>query len=365
MERLKSLKVARARGGHPLYLTVRDTLRQAIESGVFKPGQRMPSTKQLSQYMEVSLVTAHRALQELVGSGVLQRSQGRGTFVHEHFRDRLRTTGVERVGVILHSGVSITDFHYAQVMEGVRAAAAGLSLDLVLLRLGEDVRKECGGYLMVGATSEQFRSIAASGRRPIVAIDSDVPASDRIGSVQMDHAAMVGLAVDHLAELGHTSIGYVGPDREHVPGGRALWEGFVAACGTHGIELRAEHLLLAPSWQLDERELMALIQMLGNPDRPSAVFAAGYGFVMDVYQAAAAAGVGIPSQISLVGADDPPSAPYLSPPLTTLRQPLVELGRSAMQMLVQLIDQPQTPAHKLFLPAELVVRQSTAPIDGR
>jgi DNA-binding LacI/PurR family transcriptional regulator len=362
MERLKSLKVTRSRSGHPLYLTVRDTLREAIESGVFQPGQRMPSTKQLSQYMEVSLVTAHRALQELVGSGVLQRSQGRGTFVHEHFRDRLRAGGVVRVGVILHSGVSIADFRYGQIIEGIRAAAAGISADLVLLRLGEDIRNECSGYLLVGPTTEQLRGVlAASRRRPIVAIDSDAAVNERLGSVQMDHFAMALQAVAHLAGLGHRSIGYVGPDEEHVPNGRERWNGFVAACLKHDIDLQSQHILRVPSWQLDERELMALMRMLSVPERPSAVFAAGYGFVMDLYQAAAASGVNIPSQVSLVGVDDPPSAPYLAPPLTTLRQPLVELGRSAMQMLVELIDHPQSPGRKQLLAAELVVRQSTAP----
>src|SRR4051794_13909457 len=71
--------------GRPLYLTARDAVREAVDAGIYCPGEQMPSTKELSEQLEVSLVTAHRALQELVGNGVLQRSQGRGTFVHHKY----------------------------------------------------------------------------------------------------------------------------------------------------------------------------------------------------------------------------------------------------------------------------------------
>src|SRR4026208_654338 len=86
MATVRELKAVSPQPGRPLYLTVRDVVREAIDSGLFSPGEQMPSTKELSEQMEVSLVTTHRALQELVASGVLQRSQGKGTFVHQrHF----------------------------------------------------------------------------------------------------------------------------------------------------------------------------------------------------------------------------------------------------------------------------------------
>ena len=65
------LKPVVAQPGQPLYQTVKQTVREAIDSGVFRPGEQMPSTKQLSETLSVSLVTAHRALQELVMAGVL------------------------------------------------------------------------------------------------------------------------------------------------------------------------------------------------------------------------------------------------------------------------------------------------------
>src|SRR4051812_40070821 len=88
--------------GRPLYLTARDAVRDAIEAGVFVPGEQMPSTKELSERLRVSLVTAHRALQELVASGILQRSQGRGTFVHERYAERKNAMTDTRIGLVFH-----------------------------------------------------------------------------------------------------------------------------------------------------------------------------------------------------------------------------------------------------------------------
>ena len=70
---VKTLKPIAPQPGRPLYITARDAVREAIDTGIFTPGEQMPSTKELSSQLSVSLVTAHRALQELVTTGVLSR----------------------------------------------------------------------------------------------------------------------------------------------------------------------------------------------------------------------------------------------------------------------------------------------------
>src|SRR4051794_30865268 len=117
----QDLKPVKSQPGRPLYLAVRDAVREAIDAGVFRPGEQIPSTKRLSQTLAVSLVTAHRALQELVSSGVLERSQGRGTFVHQRYGDR--TISGARVGLVLHADASLADLYHSQILEGIRQAA--------------------------------------------------------------------------------------------------------------------------------------------------------------------------------------------------------------------------------------------------
>ncbi|MEA2707826.1 MAG: hypothetical protein QOF78_427, partial [Phycisphaerales bacterium] len=151
----KVLKAVKPQPGRPLYSTVRDVLRDAIDRGVFIPGQQMPSTKDLSEQLAVSLVTAHRALQELVTAGVLQRAQGRGTFVHEKYPERKNTISEFRVGLLFHSDASLADYYHSQMLEGVHRAAHEVGADLLLLRFGEDVRNECNGYLLVNPYPEE------------------------------------------------------------------------------------------------------------------------------------------------------------------------------------------------------------------
>src|SRR5215210_1964796 len=171
MSAFPSLKPVTAQAGRPLYVAARDAVRSAIDQGVFTPGQQMPSTKQLSEQLSVSLVTAHRALQELVTSGVLQRSQGKGTFVHQRYFDR-KTAIDTRIGLVFHREASIGDYYHGQIFEGVRQAAQSLSVDLILLRFGEDVRNECNGYLFVNPLPDELEQFGGDSnrRQPVLVV---------------------------------------------------------------------------------------------------------------------------------------------------------------------------------------------------
>ena len=147
MATIEALTQVSSQPGRPLYLSVRDAVRTAIDTGVFQPGQQMPSTKLLSEQMSVSLVTAHRAMRELVASGVLRRTQGKGTFVHQSYFEKDRDVSLCRLGL----GFSSRSFHcrllpLARCFEGVRQAANELAVDLMLLRFDEDLRNECGRF---------------------------------------------------------------------------------------------------------------------------------------------------------------------------------------------------------------------------
>src|SRR5688500_112503 len=151
--------------GRPLYETVKDALCAAIDAGVFAPGEQIPNTKFLSEQLGVSLVTAHRALQEMVTSGVLERSQGRGTFVHSRYVQRRQIAASRRVGLVFHREASLADYYHGQILEGVHQAAGTLMVDLVMLRFGEDIRNECNGYLFVNPFPEDMEKIGADLKR--------------------------------------------------------------------------------------------------------------------------------------------------------------------------------------------------------
>jgi len=360
MPQVKELKPVPGEPGRPLYLCVRDAVREAIDSGIFRPGEQMPSTKELSEQLSVSLVTTHRALQELVTSGVLQRSQGKGTFVHQRYFDRSRTLSDCRLGLVFHSESSLADYYHSQILEGVRQAAQSLAVDLVLLRFGEDVRNECNGYLFVNPLPSEVDALTSQMRRkhPVLIVGAS-STSKQIRSIDVDNVDLARQAVNHLVSLGHSSIGYVGGGGDDVSNSRDRWSGFSEALRQHELSPRQQSIVRGASWRLDEAERIALIRALSSPTRPTAVFAAGYYFALDAYGAASTVGLRVPEELSIVGVDDPPSAAHLSPPLTTLRQPLVQLGHAAVTALHNQIHSDQSDWASRTLAAELVVRRSS------
>jgi LacI family transcriptional regulator len=104
-------------------------------------------------------------------------------------------------------------------------------------------------------------------------------------------------------------------------------------------------------------------KLLRQQEPPTAIFAGNDSIALGVIEAARCLGVQVPSQLSVVGFDDAPAALMVTPNLTTVRQPLREIGETATQLLIQYVREPETAqARTTLLPPELVVRGSTAPV---
>ena len=101
-------------------------------------------------------------------------------------------------------------------------------------------------------------------------------------------------------------------------------------------------------------------ELLDLDDRPTAIFAGSDQQALGVYEAARRRGLLIPEDLSVVGFDDLPVARWLSPPLTTVRQPLIEMGRVAAEMLGHLIEGSRLRSQRMELSTDLLVRESTA-----
>ncbi|HKS99174.1 MAG TPA: LacI family DNA-binding transcriptional regulator [Rugosimonospora sp.] len=170
-------------------------------------------------------------------------------------------------------------------------------------------------------------------------------------------------ATRHLLELGHRRIALLGGP-EKILCSRARHDGYHAAMDAAGVPVdprlvRHGDFHVAEGLQ-QGRALLAL------PDRPTAVFAANDLQAFGLYEAAREARVRIPDELSVVGFDDLPVAAWVGPPLTTIRQPLVEMAGTATKLVLALARHEQPPGHttRLELATSLVVRQSTAPPGG-
>ncbi|MCA9955048.1 MAG: substrate-binding domain-containing protein, partial [Anaerolineales bacterium] len=165
-------------------------------------------------------------------------------------------------------------------------------------------------------------------------------------------------ATRYLIELGHRRIGIVTGWMDMVSA-RDRLQGYQAALADAGIPFSDELLFHGDFSQPGGFSGGTHLLELAEP--PTAVFASNDIAAMGVIEAARAKGLQVPRDLSVVGFDDIPMAALLSPKLTTVRQPLQEMGRSATQMLVNLLRNPDETPESIIFPTELVIRETAVP----
>jgi LacI family transcriptional regulator len=193
--------------------------------------------------------------------------------------------------------------------------------------------------------------------RNIVLVDEDIPGVNvpRV-FVENEHGAW--LAARHLIEAGHRDIALIGGP-EGLLSVRERLAGFRRAMHEHGLRVRSGWELLGEySREFGRR---ALERLLDAPRRPTAILACSDYIAVGVLKAARERGMSLPRDISLVGFDDMPFAELVDPPLTTVRQPVAEMGRIACERLLAILNGSEaSPLTRL--PVELIIRQSVAPL---
>lgn len=182
-----------------------------------------------------------------------------------------------------------------------------------------------------------------------------------VPSVRMDDVHAAEEITNLLLSLGHQRIAFIkGPPDQSASGLR--YQGFVNALRAHGLQPDPD--LIQPGAFTFASGRDAAHQLLSRRQRPTAVFASNDDMALGVLAAAQRLGLAVPNELSVAGFDDSPTAALVWPPLTTVRQPVAEMARTAVEMLVS-VQRPdmasagdEADLHKV-LPHELVVRDST------
>jgi LacI family transcriptional regulator len=265
-----------------------------------------------------------------------------------------------------------------EVLQGVLDAAAALGVAVVVSIRTPGTRRADSGRPAAWASE-----LAASGRRAVIAVVDDLTSADLtalsrarlplvvIDPVNLPHAdvASVGstnftgglTAAQHLLELGHRRIGYIGGAVTSACN-QARLGGFRAAMEAAGAPVPAGYVRFGQFLHADGVTQGG--ELLDLPEPPTAVFAGSDETAVGVMEAARARGLRIPEDLSVVGFDDTQIARLSSPALTTVRQPLQEMGKVALRTAMQLASDESVDSHHVELATELVLRQSTAPAPG-
>lgn len=189
---------------------------------------------------------------------------------------------------------------------------------------------------------------------PLVLIGQH-PYLEGIVSVDVDNREGARNAVNHLIGLGHCRIATIsGPLQMTAALDRR--DGYKQALLAAAIPISAE--LQAEGDFTQEGGYTAMQRLLALPSRPSAVFVASDMMALGALRAIADAGLRVPDDVAVVGFDDLPGAVYASPPLTTVHQPIGEMGAMAVRMLIDQIEQREPAQPLVLLPTSLAVRVS-------
>ncbi|MGO1410221.1 MULTISPECIES: LacI family DNA-binding transcriptional regulator [unclassified Microbacterium] len=268
-------------------------------------------------------------------------------------------------------GVLVAEFEpfALQLLQGVSEALSETAYDVLAYagavssgsHLGWENRSlsRLGGTLIDGAIVVTPTVHLPETNMPIVAID---PHRGPTGPATVDTDNLRGgrEATEHLISLGHRRIAHL-RGRGDLESARLREQGYREALRAAGIEV--DQTLIAEGGYRQPAAGDGAAALFDAADPPTAIFAANDLSAIETMRVAAERGLRVPDDVSIVGFDDVPEAAAATPPLTTVRQPLAAMGRSAVDLLVRMIDDDAEPTH-IRMSADLVVRGSTLSRSG-
>jgi LacI family transcriptional regulator len=214
-----------------------------------------------------------------------------------------------------------------------------------------------GVILVTTRLGEQQVGQLRSAGIPLVVIDpANTPPPD-VPSVGATNWAGGLAATEHLLSLGHRRVGAITGPADFLCS-LARVDGYRSALERAGVTF--DQSLVRYGDFEHEGGFARAVELLELPDPPTGIFAGSDQQAFGVYEAARQHGLRIPEDLSVVGFDDLPVARWASPPLTTVRQPLAEMGGAAAQMLGELIQGLPLRTNRMELSTELIIRESTA-----
>jgi LacI family transcriptional regulator len=180
-----------------------------------------------------------------------------------------------------------------------------------------------------------------------------------ISAATGDDRRGIGLAVEHLAGLGHRRIAHIAGPRD-ISTGYDRYEGYREGLARAGLEANREDVVVTEAFT-EEQGARACRALLESGSPATAIAAGNDLLALGCYDVLAERGLRCPEDISVVGFNDMPFADRFQPPLTTIRIPHYAIGATAAELMLELLANPEAPPRDVALPAELMVRGSTAP----
>lgn len=332
--------------------------RKTIAEIAAKAGVSIPTVSRvLNNRPDVAPDTRERVEQVIKESG----------FIHSRVKNALK----ESSGIIDMLVPDLAQLYSVEIVSGVEDVLERTELRLALSLTHNSLQFEQRWLAKVidGATDGAILVLAHGQSKRL-----DMLLRNKIPFVVVDHRGELGAdvpsvgatnwlggrtATEYLLSLGHSRIAIISGDstlrcsRDRIAGYRAAME-------DAGVEVIPEYI--RPGAFVQQTGFEQTCALLDLPEPPTAIFAGSDSQAMGVYSALRSHGLSIPDDMSVVGFDDVSIASAITPALTTVRQPLVEMGRVATTMLLRLIAEEPLDSKRVELTTSLIIRESCAPL---
>ena len=361
-------KLDRKDGAPPLHKQLALHLRAQIVDGKLAPGQRLLPELEYAQSFRVSRTTVRLALATLARAGLIERIQGKGTFVSKPDAVPGAATAEKRIGVML---LQVGDQLSMEILYGIEQSARSRGYKVSLAYAEETPQPtthdlsvlqsdQVAGIILFPLSNMSYDAeiarLHASGM-PLVLVDRYLQ-SLRTDYVVADNYGGAYRATEHLLILGHTRIGFVHNEigNTKTSGVRDRLEGYRQALRVYGVPFDDQLIFEYPNHR-DETGTY-FDELLMRPNRPTAFFLITDLDAPAFLQAARRQKIHAPEDLAVVGFDDLSFSANLNPPLTTVTHPRLEIGLRAGHLLIDRIEGQRGPARQITLPTSLVVRES-------
>lgn len=339
----------------PKYILLADQLREQIEQGALKPGDRLPSFVEMRDQHGVTSATVERIYKHLEKDRLVVREQGRGTFVKQN-AERIRT------GVIGIRGLTFSQHPYfIQVMEGLQKVAVKADIELLLLNDEAPISFEKVDGVLFCDTGFNSREMEKDVPRGMPCVTTLVNARNFVSVIGDEYQGSYDLT-QHLVELGHRRIAYM-----YDPFPPRL-TGYQNALRDADITLDEQWMRTAAFYQTPDRNyissghavMSSWLEEGWGELGCTALMTQNDDTAIGVIRALTEAGWRVPDQVSVTGFDGTEMGRYFHPKLTSVQVPLCEIGAAAMELLIRQIGGENIRASTIVLPTRVVEGDSTA-----
>lgn len=329
-----------------------------------------PKIKDVARRAGVSVTTVSRVLNgEKYVKDDLKRKVNQAIeelgYAPSHIARSLVRNKTNLIGVIVPD---ITSSFYSTILSSIEEAASANDYTLLVCNISEDIDKELkylnvfqemrveGIIIMHEKINEDIRNLIHKIKIPVI-FSSVKPMDQQLVSVIIDDYQAAYDATKYLIELGHEEIGFIGGDMRDITSGQNRYSGYRNALSDHGLKIVYEHIRFGDYKVKSGYEQMKELLRVKQP--PTAVFAVSDDMALGAMNCIRDNGLSVPEHISVLGFDGSQLTELVRPTLTSMEQPIQEMGKVTVKTLLKQIQSGESPEQDIVLQHRLVVRESS------